>query len=43
MYDLFFLDIMDEELNGIVFKKIIENWVKIKDSFFVNDLVGELI
>lgn len=43
MYNLFFLDIMDEKLNGIVFKKIIENWVKIKDSFFVNDLVGELI
>lgn len=34
---------MDEKLNGTALKKIIENWVKIKDSFFANDLAGELI
>lgn len=43
MYNLFSSDIMDEELNGTALKKIIENWVKIKDSFFANDLSGELI
>lgn len=43
MYNLFSSDIMDEKLNGTALKKIIENWVKIKDSFFANDLAGDLI